>query len=160
MNTTKIEWTPELIAEQNKRNSLRNRNGKSAKKKARKELPCLPLYLKDAGHVYFIAFNGLHKIGLANNLAGRISGNARVWGMEPGQYRLAHAIHSNHKNFLEALMHIHFLEKNTHAEWFDLTTDDMEWVINIGKELSDDQLIMLASSLGLRPRVRVTRASP
>ena len=149
MNKTKIEWTDELIAEQQRRNSERNQRGHP--KRARKLLSSTGMGVP--GYVYLIRWQGLCKIGLATDVTNRLKSIARQWDMSPGSYKLVHTIYSPNMDKLEAVLHSRFASKNTHAEWFDLTPIDISWIVGLGSELDDNQLERLASWERLRPRL-------
>lgn len=151
MNKTKIEWTDELTAEQQRRNIER---GRASKVKRARKVPKSPdMLLKEEGHVYLLRRgDGLHKIGMTAHIKSRTLTNARTWEIAAGRGALVHSIHSPHMSYLETILHSRFADKNIHAEWFDLTPIDVAWIVNLGGQLDDDQLERLASWERLRPR--------
>lgn len=97
---------------------------------------------KEVGFVYLISFKGLCKIGMTCNLKERMSSLNRHWRMN-NEYVIVHTIHSPDMIYLEALLHKRFFDRNAHAEWFNLTPDDVAWIIGLGSEMNEMQVALL-----------------
>lgn len=100
---------------------------------------------KEPGYVYLIAFEGLYKIGMTINIRQRMRALERKWSMQIGTYTIVHVIHASDMIYLESLLHRHFAPKNVHCEWFDLAPDDVAWIMGLGSELDDMQILLVAA---------------
>lgn len=98
---------------------------------------------KEAGYVYLVAFNGLHKIGMTCNLKSRMYALNRHWRMN-NEYTIVHTIHSPDMIYLEARLHERFAAQNVHSEWFNLTPADVAWIVGLGSELNEMEIMLLA----------------
>lgn len=79
------------------------------------------------GFVYFIQedFSDRVKIGKTENLEQRME----TFGVKlPFQIKLIHSIVSENHNYTEKLFHIHFSDRHTNGEWFELSDKDIQWI--------------------------------
>lgn len=94
----------------------------------------LQLRRKVAGKVYRgcvyviqdVDVTGYYKIGKTTHPADRI-GHFDV--MLPFQTRVVHIVASKDCSALEAMLHRHFAAKRKRGEWFELSDDDIAWLI-------------------------------
>ncbi len=90
--------------------------------------------INGAGYVYFLqAKNGLIKIGETCDLIRRLNGHKRHW-YGSFEFRLVWVIETTNRVRLEGWLHTHFNgNKNrvrVSGDWFDLTAEDMQEVID------------------------------
>lgn len=87
--------------------------------------------LDEKGYVYIIkeSFYGMYKIGKAKNLGERLN----LFNVQlPFDIKLIHVIWDRNYGVIEQLLHMHFDNKRTNGEWFNLNSDDIAWIRNDG----------------------------
>lgn len=83
-----------------------------------------------SGYVYILAAeNARYKIGRAKNLANRLKSLRTA---SPVQFTLTHSIQSVDTVRAESLLHHYFADKRSHGEWFNLASEDLDWIRNLG----------------------------
>lgn len=98
---------------------------------------------KAAGFVYLIECRGLHKIGMTNSIPRRMRELEKKWRMD--KYEIVHVITSDDMIYLEATLHRRYIDKCVHAEWFNLTSDDVAWIVRLGKTINGMDVLLLAA---------------
>ncbi len=84
----------------------------------------------ESGFVYLIKFNGLYKIGMSKNFETRIKQLDRRWKMR-GKYEVVRVISTTDMINLECKLHQKFHDKCIHAEWFDLSLEDVDYIMRL-----------------------------
>ena len=86
-------------------------------------------YSEVSGCVYIIkSLNGLHKIGFSNDVIRRMLEIEKNRGDD--KLELVHTIRTKNTRLTESLLHAKFRDKRIEGEWFDLSADDIEWIID------------------------------
>lgn len=74
------------------------------------------------GYVYLAAMENACKIGVAQDVAGRVR---ELQTGTPGKLEVRHVIRSNDAGWLEAMLHRLFASRRLRGEWFALTEEDV-----------------------------------
>ncbi|OCA91300.1 hypothetical protein A8F94_05420 [Bacillus sp. FJAT-27225] len=84
----------------------------------------------NTGYVYFVQESGkkLVKIGKAKVPEKRINNDFGT--IMPYEFNTVHIIKSENYHKTEYLFHQHFKEKRCSGEWFELTSQDLNWIKN------------------------------
>lgn len=84
---------------------------------------------KKAEYVYLIkGENGRYKIGASNDPKQRLN-QLKLSSSE--NHELVHTIKTIDKYELEAKLHNKFKDKSTHSEWFELSEDDVKYIVSL-----------------------------
>lgn len=88
-----------------------------------------PYNATSRGWVYLIeAENGLYKIGRSDNIEARF---AELVCQSPVKLWLTHTIYCTDYKRAESWLHQQFHKKRDHGEWFWLSGDEVEWLIEL-----------------------------
>lgn len=135
MSLTRINWTPELIAEQQERNAIRNmrlraeryqqqtsvRPPKPKQKKPRKTRRVIRTMTD--GIVYIVRFGGLYKIGKTSRYQRRKKQLMREFHVEA--IYVIHLIATDDMHKLEKELHKRYATKWLSREFFNLDSKDI-----------------------------------
>jgi hypothetical protein len=111
--------------------------------------------MSDLVFVYlFRSENNLYKIGMTTNSVNNRLMQCNV--LSPIEvYHVAETY--TDKNF-ESMMHMHFDKQRVRGEWFRLTNEDVEWIINKFSEVNMQKVVLReATSLLSLPQREIVR---
>lgn len=78
-----------------------------------------------AGIVYLLKSGDLHKIGKTKQMTARL---LALQTASAHQVLVAHTIETNDRHQLEKELHLKFADKRRQGEWFDLTSEDIDYI--------------------------------
>lgn len=81
------------------------------------------------GYVYLLKSNGLFKIGKSKNPSKRITDISPKF---PAEVEIVSVIKTKNMDSMESCLHNKFKDKRRLGEWFNLTTEDIEYCNNLG----------------------------
>jgi len=83
---------------------------------------------RQKGYIYFLRANSYVKIGRTNNIDRRM---AQIQPRLPFKTQVFHVVETNDPVKYEHFFHDKFKDKRANGEWFELSDDDLEWILTL-----------------------------